>query len=235
VLRPSGVAVVLLSLTLAACGGGSADAPPRDDRTGWPGIDGEPADTEDIDPFDPAYSLAPESDAAERRLLRRLGRREDFRVPRDAVEDLPDGALARAVVARMWHELALPGRRYERLNDGQRALFAMQTADAEILDGGFDALWSSPSGVVARDLVAAAERVGAREHARIFADAARLFPGGRIPRDRAARERIGLSAPEQAVAALDERYAATQYRRRTLLAPILARYVRAHPREFFAG
>ena len=80
----------------------------------------------------------------------------------------------------------------------------------------------------------AAELVGSREFAAIFRDAQAHRPGGRIPRDRARREQLLASVPGDKVAALDERYAATQYSRKTALALVLGSYIRAHPDEFVA-
>jgi hypothetical protein len=40
--------------------------------------------------------------------------------------------------------------------------------------------------------------------------------------------------PGDKVAALDERYGATQYRRKTALALVLGSYIRAHPDQFVA-
>ena len=110
----------------------------------------------------------------------------------------------------------------------------MYVADFEILNGGFAQLWTNASGAIAGDLVRAAELVGSREFADIFRDAATLWPGGRIPRDVVRRERVVASMPGDEVAALDERYVATQYRRKTALAMVLGGYIRAHRDEFVA-
>ena len=77
-----------------------------------------------------------------------------------------------------------------------------------------------------------AELVGSREFADIFRDAATLWPDGRIPRDRVQREQLLASMPGDKLAALDERYVATQYRRKTALALVLGGYIRAHLDDF---
>src|SRR5919197_5270888 len=131
------VLVLLVAMLLAGCGGGSGSGSPAyPDRAERPYS--EPVDEPGFDGDDPALSLLPDSEAADRRLLRGLGHRADFRVPRSGVRDTRPGPLAYAVVARMWNELDIPDPRFRRLNAGQRALFALQWADWEILDGGFD-------------------------------------------------------------------------------------------------
>jgi hypothetical protein len=228
------LAALSLATATAACGSSGDPEPPQQADGGFY----EPPEPEPgFDPLDPATNLLPDSNEAEQALIERLGNRRDFRVPRKVVGDLAEGPLARAVIARIWHELDTPYEpdpRYRRLNEGQRALYALQWADAEILNGGFDQLWSNSTGYFAADLEEAARRVGSPEFEALFRDAAALFPGGRIPRDHDERRRRLEQVDPAAVAQLDERYFAFQYRRRTALGLILGRYVKAHPDEFFA-
>jgi hypothetical protein len=226
------VLLVLASLTGAACGAGHA-APQLPDRAPRPYT--APADDPGFNGDDPGLSLLPDSHAAEVRLLERLGHRRDFRIPYRAVRDRRPGPIAWAVIARMWNEIDVPDPRYGRLNAGQRALFALQWADYEILDGGFDQFWFNSAGWFGGELAAAAHRVGAPEYERVFRDAAALFRGGRVPRDRGLRQRMSDAFPDNAVASLDDRYFDFQYHRRTTLGLILGRYVRAHPGEFFSS
>lgn len=226
------VLLLVASLACAGCGAGheastlpARAGPQATASAAAPGFGGD----------DPALSLLPDSQAAEVRLLKRLGHRRDFRVPRPAVRDTRPGPLAWAVIARMWNEIDVPDPRYGRLNAGQRALFALEWADYEILDGGFDQFWFNSAGWLGADLAAAAHRVGAPEYERLFRDAAALFPGGRVPRDRASRQHVIDALPDAAVASIDDRYSEFQYHRRTALGLILGRYVRAHPGEFFAS
>jgi hypothetical protein len=219
--------VLLAALAVAGCG-----STPVAESTGWPA---EATPEPGFDPDDPALSTIPENDASRRALLRRVGDRRDFKVPTGVVAGLRgDGPLVLAVVVRPFDELAGDEPAVRRLNRGQRAVYAMYLADFEILNGGFAQLWTNPSGAIAGDLVQAAELVGSREFADIFRDAEALWPGGRIPRDRARREQLLESVPGDKLAALDERYFATQYRRKTALALVLGSYIRAHPDEFVA-
>jgi hypothetical protein len=226
------LAVLLAASAITGCGD-TEDGDPGDPAAGsWPvEVTPEPG----FDPDDPALSTIPYDDASRQKLLRRAGERRDFRVPRDMLDGLQDGPLVLAVVARPFDELAGDEPAVRRLNAGQRAVYAMYLADFEILNGGFAQLWANSSGAVAADLVQAAERVGSPEFAAIFRDAEALWPGGRIPRDRERREQLLDSLPGDELAALDERYAATQYRRETALALVLAPYIRAHIDEFAIG
>ena len=214
--------------------GGANDAEPQFPARSATEAATEPTPEKGFDPADPAYDVIPESDAAEQRLLARAGHRKDFRVPRSMVAGLKPGPMVHAAIVRVWNEVDPSDPRYKQLSPGQRALFALLWADYEILNGGFDQLWFNSSGYLAPDLVAAARRVGAREYADVFADAEALFPGGRIPRDRGARQRLLDGLDDDAVARLDDRYAEFQYRRTTALGLILGRYVRTHLAEFVA-
>ena len=225
--------VLLAALAAAGCGGTPADedGTVATSSADWPA---HPTPEPGFDPDDPALSTMPASDASRLALLGRVGSRRDFKVPAGVVARLQDGPLVLAVVVRPFSELAGDAPALQRLNRGQRAVYAMYLADSEILNGGFAQLWTNPSGAIAGDLVRAAELVGSREFADIFRDAATLWPGGRIPRDFVRREQLVASMPSDKVAALDERYVATQYRRKTALALVLGSYIRAHPDEFVA-
>jgi hypothetical protein len=225
--------LLLAALAAAGCGGTPADeeGSAGTSSSGWPE---HPTPEPGFDPDDPALSTMPANNASRQSLLRRVGNRRDFKVPAGVVAGLQDGPLVLAVVVRPFSDLAGDEPALQRLNRGQRAVHAMYVADFEILNGGFAQLWSNPSGAIAGDLVRAAELVGSREFADLFRDAEALWPGGRIPRDFGQREQFVARMPSDKVAALDERYIATQYRRKTALALVLGGYIRAHPDEFVA-
>jgi hypothetical protein len=221
----------LVVVCASGCGGGDS----RPDRRAADETAQEPRPEPGFDPLDPRYDTLAESAAAERKLLARAGHRRDYRVPRSLLAGLGPGPLAHTAVVRISNEIAPDDARYRRLNPGQRALFALMWADAEILNGGFDQFLFNDTGYLAPDLAEAARRVGSGEYAAVFADLERLFPAGRIPRDRAERERLLDAIDARRIGRLDERYTAFQYHRRTSLGVIPGRYVRAHMSEFAAG
>lgn len=214
---------------MGGCGDDASSGPVR-----APAAPAEPTTEPGFDPDDPSIAIIPDSEKHIDRLVRAAGKRDDFRIPRGVAAGKPDGPLVLAWVARPFYDPPAGDAWMEDLNPGQKAVYALYLADFEILNGGFDQLWTNSSGRIADDLAAAAERVGSKELASIYRDAAALWPHGRIPRDRSAREEISSRFSEADVTALDDRYAATQYARRTALGPILARYLRAHPGAFIA-
>ena len=219
--------VVLLSAVLLV-GCGEQPAPPADEgaaaESGWVNLELTPEPGFDLD--DPAIQTIPDDGAHGEAIVRKAGKRKDFKVPASAVAGLENGPLVRAVVLRPFYD----GEVSDRLNGAQLAVYAMYLADFEILNGGISQLWLNQPGI-AGELVSAAERVGADEHAAIYRDAAALWPGGKIPADGAGIDSID----GEKLAALDERYAALQYRRATTLANVLGPYIRANTEQFVAG
>ncbi len=122
----------------------------------------------------------------------------------------------------------------DRLNPAQLAVYAIYLADFEILNGGFSQFWLN-AGALGPELVPAAERVGSAELAAIFREAEAVWPGGKVPRDRAKREALLDQLDGERLAAVDERYAATQYQRKTALANVLGPYIRGNTRQFVIG
>ena len=124
--------------------------------------------------------------------------------------------------------------RYNRLTPGQRALYVLSWADAEILNGGFSQFYFNSTGYFAPDLPASAELVGAPEHARIATRANALLAGERagVPRARGPREALLDRVPAKDLSDLDERWYALSDR--GILPRRTAAYVRRHPAEFLA-
>jgi hypothetical protein len=177
--------VSLAAAVLAGCGGHAAVAK-NDSATGhspWVNLDVTPEPG--FDPYDPALQTDPDDNAQAREIVRRAGRRSDFKVPASAIAGLEPGPLVRAVALRPFYELEEhPARELRRLNRGQRAVCS--------------------------------------------------WPEGRIPRDRAKRIALLAKLDDDKIAKVDDRYAATQYKRKTALANVLAPYIRTHRDEFVA-
>jgi hypothetical protein len=207
--------VLVLAAVVGACGGSTpAEESPADTTRDWAAIERTPEPG--FDPADPTLETIPEDDAHAQLLIKRAGTRKDFKIPRDMAEGLDLGPLVLAVVLRPFQEADDTVMRH--MNAGQRAVYAMYLADFEILNGGFSQLWENVSPEVTAELVKAAQRVGSPEFEGIFRDAQALMDGG--------------DADE--VADLDQRYAATQYHRKTALGVVLGTYIRAHLDEFVA-
>lgn len=199
------LSLLLAAAALAGCGG---DTPVVEDQDAAAGqVPLEPTPEPGFDPMDPALQTIPETSGHAAGIIRKAGKRRDFKVPVSAVAGLKPGPLVRAVVLRPFHELAEDESGLRRLNAGQRAVYAMYLADFEILNGGFWQFWFNASGGIANDLLPAAERVGSPEFAAIFRDAAALWPGEKVPADRARRNALLETFDEDRLAELDARYA----------------------------
>jgi hypothetical protein len=225
---------ILFVAVLCGCADDGKQSSSTPTTTAAQTLPAEPTTEPGFDPEDPAISIIPEDGDEIDKLVRRAGKRDDFRIPRGVAAGKLDGPLVLAWVARPFYDPPASDAWVQDLNAGQRAVYSMFVADFEILNGGFYQLWTNSSGYIADDLVAAAELVRSKEFASIFRDAAALWPAGEIPRSRSKRERIADRISEADLAELDSRYAATQYARRTALGPILARYIRANPDQFVA-
>ena len=234
-MKRRALSVLLAAAALAGCGKHPvvAEDESATPKPAWAGLEFTPEPG--FDPLDPALQTIPDDRAQADEIVRRAGTRRDFKVPASAIAGLAPGPLVRAVVLRPFYELAGEEAGIRRLNQGQLAVYAMYVADFEILDGGFDQLWFNSSGAIANELPPAAELVGSPEFAAIFRDAATLWPDRTIPRDRAKREALLDTIDHDRIAELDERYAATQYKRKTALANVLAPYIRAHTDQFVAN
>jgi uncharacterized protein DUF4375 len=170
------------------------------------------------------------------RARRRLGDRPDFKIPQRAIAGKDDYETWFTVIERIFLELDTPYRpdpRFERLTPGQRALYVLYWADAEILNGGFSQFYFNSTGYFAPDLPDAAADVGAAGHARLATSANALLASRdrEVPRDRVARERLLDRIPMTKLARLDDRW--FELDARGVLAHRAARYARSHRPEFF--
>src|SRR3954452_19940235 len=116
----------------------------------------------------------------------------DFRIPREAVQGVSPRELPFKVIEHIWMAFATPfepDRRYDELTVGQKSIYALLWARAEIDNGGFAQFFTNSTGFFAGDLPVAARAVGLDPaHVAVFEEANGLFPSGEVPRERAARE-----------------------------------------------
>ena len=165
---------------------------------------------------------------------RRLGTREDFKVPRAAAEASDD--LGWAVIERIFNELATPYEpdpRYFALTEGQRALYALWWTEAEIANGGFHQFFSNSTGFFAADVPAAARLIGADRLAAISERANEVLTGSPlvdVPRERDARSELLEAVDDDAIDELDEPW----YDAADGLHDLIERYIGDHPEDFFA-
>lgn len=153
----------------------------------------------------------------------------EFRVPRE----LADGDVWE-LVRPMWFALKTPYEADERLaqaTPGQRALYGVQWAIAEIENGGFYQYFRSAVGRLAGEAVRGAKRIGATEMERLLREAgSRFSPPGPAAGEGERWTQID-SLPEDVFDDLDQPFYdlldAVDHEE------LMRSYVDAHPEEFF--
>jgi hypothetical protein len=164
--------------------------------------------------------------------LRDSRRPVDFRIPRSALPPKLDVDSARAAVGLLF--VALEGATDPLLRDatpGQRALYALDSVDAEIQNGGVAALLSNPTGALVPEAIRGAGLIGASSYREVLSELASLFPGARVPLKRSSREEIVDQVGEEAMERLDDRWFGLY--ERDPLTRKYAPYIVRHPTQFF--
>jgi hypothetical protein len=162
------------------------------------------------------------------------GSERDLRIERPAAEgvDLLQ-AIVTGLESQMGDDLENEADVLGVATPGQRAVYALDWTTLEVNNGGWHQFFWNSSGALADEAIAGAELIGAHENAAILRQAAAVFPRGRVPEDRAERQRIldSLSdaETEDAFGPLEERW----YARDPELERLMVAYVEAHPDEFF--
>jgi hypothetical protein len=237
-------AVLVLAAAALGAGCASDDEPDGGSPSQTSAADAyrEAAEEQGADPTDEAFTSDGGDGGAKADIVdearRRLGTRADFKIPRAAVRSQKVGDVWWTVIERIYNELKLPYEddpRYRRLTPGQRALYVLHWADSEIGNGGFSQFYFNSTGWFAADLPELARRAGAHRHARIAEQANAALLGrvaDEVPRDRGARQLLLDRVAADAFDPFDDQWFADQD---ASLAATAARYVRAHPGEFFAA
>jgi hypothetical protein len=164
--------------------------------------------------------------------MRRAGRPTDFRIPRSSLPAKLDASTAQAAVGLLF--VTVDGATDPRLGDatpGQRAVYALASIDGEIQNSGVAALFQNPTGALVPEAIRGARTIGAPAYRKVLAELASLFPGGRVPLARPAREEVLERVPEETLERLDERWSGLYER-----APLdrkYAPYIARHPGQFF--
>jgi hypothetical protein len=164
--------------------------------------------------------------------MRHAGRPTDFRIPRSALPRELDADAAHAAVGLLF--VTLEGATDPRLRDatpGQRAIYALARVDGEIQNGGIAALFSSPTGALVPEAIRGARTIEASAYGEVLVEFASLFPGGRVPLARPAREDVRERVPDESLERLDDRW--FDLSDDAPLEQRYAPYIARHPGQFF--
>jgi hypothetical protein len=164
--------------------------------------------------------------------MRRARRPTDFRIPRGSLPPQLDANTAQAAVGLLF--VTLDGATDPRLRDataGQRAIYALASVDGEIQNGGVAALFYNSTGALVPEAIRGAQTIGAFPYREVLLELASLFPGGRVPLARPAREEVLERVTEGTLERLDERWSGLY--ERSPLDRKYAPYIARHPDQFF--
>jgi hypothetical protein len=163
-----------------------------------------------------------------------------FRIPRWAVTEL-DGErsdLHWPVLQPMWHQLRTPYEpdpRLQQATPGQRALYALYWLGSETSNGGLHQYFWNPAGMLADETAQGARRLGLNNYADLLVQAiTTVFDRPSVPQDQRLRQQAldGLADDRRRrLDVLDQRFSVLLDEQP--LDPVLDRYVRDHPSEFF--
>src|SRR5262245_60281779 len=154
----------------------------------------------------------------------------DYRIERpDAKGTRLIEVLIQRLVTPMGRNGEQTGEVLDAATDGQRALYWIEVADLEVDDGGFAQLFYNDGESVTGDASEAAERVGARNHARILRDAVEVLATLETPTDDDYSAWVPKGELGRQLDSLDQRWVAHDPELdRRLLA-----YIEQHPNEVF--
>lgn len=158
----------------------------------------------------------------------------DARLTRSELGDEDDVlfAIADRLTAEMDEELSDEAEVLAAATPGQRAVYLLFAAGAEIGGGGMRGYVESIAGRTVAETAAVADELGAVEHGAILRELEAVFPGGGVPVDDDARadalDLLGDDALE-AIDRLEARWEEREEKLRTLLEAL----VEARPGEFF--
>jgi Domain of unknown function (DUF4375) len=164
----------------------------------------------------------------------------DFRIRHDALTDPEDREqMWWDVIASAFDELRTPYEpdpRLDELTPGQRALYALHWARSEVGNGGFHQFLYNSTGMLANEALRGAELIGATEFAELLCEVRTLF-GDTFIEDQGRRMEVLEGLSDEALGRLEELtdrfYDLMGSADESTLAGYCARYVEAHPHEFF--
>jgi hypothetical protein len=170
-------------------------------------------------------------------LWERFFEKRDLRLERPKIEDLKDEDLVDRATALLldWMDIyegpEYLDEQYKRLNPGQRALHAVWWMKAESDNGGIDQFFYNSTGVVAPEAVKGLKLFGEVKHRDELVRIMAAFPTGQPDRDTERRRAQIEKRWRSSDKTIDDEFPGPKGAED--LESVMARYIRAHPEEFF--
>ncbi len=120
---------------------------------------------------------------------------------------------------------------YKRLPAPVRCLHAVVWMSSEVANGGYDQFFHNSTGVVAPEALDGLRLFGAQQDYDELAKVMAAFPGGGPSRDQ--EMRLKQKAERWGANLIESEFPSPKWPRSRDLEAILARYIRAHPEDFF--
>jgi hypothetical protein len=165
--------------------------------------------------------------------------KHDYRVPERLLANARNEDQAWAVIedlAMTWAICPNSQRRtfLRRLTPGQRAFFALDELEAEVLNGGIHQFFWNSTGDRWPAALAGLRLIGATACAALLQKALALFPNDATRNSqRRRRKALGRISLERTSKLFDEPFYALNKHKRTSLQHLRLAYLAAHPEEFF--
>jgi hypothetical protein len=170
-------------------------------------------------------------------LWERFFEKRELRLERPRIEDLKDEDLVdRAAVFLLdWMDIyegpEYVDEQYKNLNPGQRALHAVWWMKAESDNGGIDQFFYNSTGGLAPEAVNGLKLFGDEKHRDELVRIMAAFPGGKPDRDTERRRAQIQKRWRSQDKTIDDEFPGPKGAED--LEAVMARYIRAHPKEFF--
>lgn len=165
-----------------------------------------------------------------------------FRLLKSQIEGMDNGKAAWAVIEPLWSAVDFSkGRKHvtetlSRATEGQKLLFAVDWCQKEVRNGGFEQFFLNSAGMIWQEALAGFRAIGAVDYADLLQKALGVF-AGEVPTSKKERAKLLRSVPKQAreelFVPLDTQFFRLLNKEDTNLESFRARYIYAHPREFF--
>jgi hypothetical protein len=152
--------------------------------------------------------------------------------------ELPDRSLVGVAMQKIDETVKLRGDRDALIHDlapltrGQKAVFASYWCMSEVLNGGLHQFFFNHTGDLAPEALEGFSLLGAGTCASLLEQAGRLFPDGAVPESWDARQKALGNVDVDPLRELSDKFLRATRGTEDIEA-LSARYIRAHPEEFF--